>query len=430
MQEVKLAIQLIENYYIEPVAEPRLVDGCLVALRRMQLVDSAKAVWVNPLDAVSDALERAEAKVPGRGRTVAAGECIRGMVSTLDMRAGFLDEEDYRELKLGKRGLAEPGLRMVTSPAGLRVLPPVPNSSAQGAGIVGGEILLRIDNREVDGMMLRDIVHVLRGAVGTTVTLTLQRQGDAQPWTVTLTREAREADPVLVGLAAPGIGYLLITHFSERTPEYLVTALRVLEREQDSLLSGIILDLRLGTPGRIDSSVAVAATFLPEGATFGELRGRNSTATLRCLPEDYMRAGERDPLKQLPEQVKTVNLAVLVGEQSGPGAEAVAAVLQDHKRAVLIGGRTRGGGPLLSMLSLRGIAALALPTGQLFRPRGDRLQDSGATPEIVVDKSSQGSESIAETDTPRSDPVILKAIEVLQRMPKKQAPLRSAAYSD
>ena len=182
-----------------------------------------------------------------------------------------------------------------------------------------------------------------------------------------------------------------VSQFQDRTVDDFARKLEEAYK-QDPNLKGIVLDLRNDPGGLLEASVAISAAFLPSDATVVSTNGQiaESKATFKASPEYYMRRGGTDPLKRLPEAVKSVPLVVLVNEGSASASEIVAGALQDHKRAIVMGAQTFGKGSVQTVRQLSPETALKITTARYYTPSGKSIQAKGIVPDVMLDETAEG----------------------------------------
>jgi carboxyl-terminal processing protease len=176
----------------------------------------------------------------------------------------------------------------------------------------------------------------------------------------------------------PGYGYVRISHFQERTGDEFIRTLEGLRRENGGTLQGLVLDLRNNPGGLLEEAVAVANRFVgdrPGNALIVSTRGREQGAEVTYRAT----IGEKEP---------PYPMVVLVNSGSASASEIVAGALQDHRRAVVMGGQTFGKGSVQSILQLPGGAGIKLTTARYYTPAGRSIQATGITPDIVVEQLS------------------------------------------
>jgi carboxyl-terminal processing protease len=337
--------------------------------------------------AISAALERTRTEQPGQAEHSRASEqCLRGIVNTLNRHSAYIDVREFREMQVGGPRLAGIGVELAAADQGARVVAALEGTPAERAGLKKGEILTRIDDRDLAGMPLSEVVRLLRGEPYSTVHITLRDSAASEPRTVTLEREVFQLESVRTRLIEPGLAFVRVTQFDTRAPKKIGDGLADAVLTSGSPLTGIVLDLRASTGGLLNVSVAIAAAFLPKNALIVYTTGRAADSSLRLYasPEYYVRSGQKDPYTRLPAEAKTARMVVLVSKTTAAGAEAVAGALQDHKRATIVGTNTFGKGFVETILPLEGGGALKITTASMHRPSGNALESAGVTPDVIV----------------------------------------------
>ena len=217
-----------------------------------------------------------------------------------------------------------------------------------------------------------------------------------------------------------GYGYVRVRQFQDRTGEDLAKALKDMYKQGE--LKGLVLDVRSDPGGLLNQAVAVSSAFLAKDALVVYTDGRTPEARMRLTAskEHYTRRGD-DYLKDLPAGVKKVPMVVLVDGGTASASEIVAGALQDHKRAVVMGGQTFGKGSVQTILPLSNNAGLKLTTARYYTPSGRSIQAKGIEPDIYVDDGRESPNRIREANlenhlgTGRSESAVAKALEVAKR---------------
>jgi carboxyl-terminal processing protease len=231
-------------------------------------------------------------------------------------------------------------------------------------GIQPGDIIYKIDNREVSGMDLETAVQLMRGPVGTEVNLTLIRANIKDPFDKKLTRQEIRVPTVEGNMLGDGIAYILISQFSEKTPEELT---EVLDKLKSEGMRGIVLDLRNNPGGELKSAVKVASNFVPQGpVVFIEYRNGKL--------EEHQATGNN---LNLP-------LAVLVNDGSASAAEIVAGAIKDTGTGLLVGQKTFGKGVVQMVFDLGNGAGLKLTTARYLTPNKNDINKKGIDPDVAV----------------------------------------------
>ena len=329
-------------------------------------------------------------------------EAINGMLTGLDPHSAYLNAEAFRELQVGTQGqFGGLGIEVGMEDGFVKVVSPIEDTPAYRAGIKPGDLIVKIDDTPVKGMTLSDAVKRMRGKPGTQITLTISRRGEAQPIVVTVTRAVIRVRSVKSKIIEPGYGWIRVSQFQESTSEYLVRHLSGLYKERP--LKGLILDLRNDPGGLLHGAVAISAAFLPADVLVVSTDGRATDAKRKYLADadDYVRGGRDDVLKNLPPEIKSVPMVVLVNGGSASASEIVAGALQDHKRATVIGTQTFGKGSVQTIMPLGNNTAIKLTTARYYTPSGRSIQAKGITPDIIVKEPGAPSSRIREADLQR-----------------------------
>ncbi len=301
---------------------------------------------------------------------------IRGALATLqDPYTIFVEPQPRALEKADLQGrFGGIGALVIRGKEGEVVLQPMPGSPAERAGIQSGDQLIKVDDTVITTTMrTEEIVLLIRGEVGTQVSLTLKRAGLTEPLEVSVTRELIETPSVEWRILEPdkSIGYVRIRMFTERTAEETRRAL------QDLLDKGaqtFILDLRGNGGGVLDAAVDVASEFLDSGVVLFEER--------RDQPEKSYPVKSGGLITQQP-------LVVLVDGGTASASEIVAGALQDHKRAVLIGGKTFGKGSVQLVFDLSDASSVHITVARWLTPSRQRIDTLGLQPDIIVSISDE-----------------------------------------
>lgn len=318
---------------------------------------------------------------------------IRGALGTLDDPATMLVEPMASEDQIiDLRGVYEGigALVSVDDQDQIIIVSPFDGSPAMQAGVRAGDVVLKVDDVAVTGMPLEEAVRLIRGPRGSTVRLTIMREGEDEPLVIEVTRGEVELTTVGGMVLEEGIGYVRISLFSERTSQELRATLQELMVED---LSGLILDLR-NNPGGVFPSAAIEVTseFLDEGIiVYEQFRdGREQTYSAK-------RGG----------LATDIPLVVLVNQGTASNSEVVVGAIQDDGRGVLIGEQTFGKGSVQRVHELSDGSALHVTMARLLTPDRHIIHEEGITPDIVV--------PFTEEDFLQGiDPQLERAIEYLE----------------
>lgn len=315
---------------------------------------------------------------------------ISGMLSDLDPHSAYLDADAFKEMQSATQGeFGGLGIEVGTEDGMVKVISPIEDTPAARAGIRAGDVITKINDTSTKGLSLNDAVKMMRGPVKTPITLTISRQGQAQPIVIKIVRDTIRVRSVRSKMLQDNIGYVRIAQFQEKTGVDLVRHLK--ELGEKGAPRGLILDLRNDPGGLLTSAIGVSAAFLKPDTLVVSTDGRAPDSKQKYLsnPADYAR-GEKDYLAGLPAWVKTVPMVVLVNVGSASASEIVAGALQDHKRATIMGNRTFGKGSVQVILPISENTAIKLTTSRYFTPKGRSIQATGIMPDIVVADTAEG----------------------------------------
>ena len=295
---------------------------------------------------------------------------IHGMIAGLDPHSALLDSKEMSDVEVETTGrYGGLGMEVAKEVGGIRVISPIDDTPAYHAGILPGDLIIRLNDRLTSKMDLMDAVNTMRGKPGTDITLTIIRQGNRTPMEIVLTRAVIKVNSVHSFLLEPGFGYLRITLFQTSTPELARTQIKKMIAGSDSL-NGLVLDLRNNPGGELHSAIGVSDIFIDNGIIVST-RNRNNTQVneFRSTPGDI---------------IQGVPLVVLVNEGSASASEIVAGALQDHDRAIIMGENTFGKGSVQTIVRLNSNTALKLTTDRYYTPNDRSIQASGIVPDITV----------------------------------------------
>lgn len=300
---------------------------------------------------------------------------IKGMLNSLDPHSAYMDEDTFQAMQTHTRGeFGGLGIEVSMDESGfVRVVSPIDDTPADRAGIEAGDLISHLDGDAVKGLTLNEAVEKMRGPVGAEIVLTILREGVAEPFDVTITRDKIQIQSVRSRLEGD-VGYIRITSFSGQTQSGLERAIDEIKQEAGDGLLGYVLDLRNNPGGLLNQGVSVSDTFLERGEIVST-RGRD--------PEEIQRfqATPGDLTDGLP-------IVVLINGGSASASEIVAGALQDQQRAILLGTPTFGKGSVQTITPLsRNNAAIKLTTQRFYTPSGTSIQQLGIKPDITVERA-------------------------------------------
>lgn len=296
---------------------------------------------------------------------------IRGLLESLDPHSSFMSPQVYKEMQAETHGsFGGLGIEITVRDRYLTIVAPIEGTPADRAGIQAGDRILKIEDELTKDMTLIEAVRKLRGPKGSTVAITIGRNGQ-KPFDLSIVREIIQVHSVKVHDLGDGIGYVRLTSFQERTARELEEGLEELEAKQ---VKAIVLDLRNNPGGLLNQAVQVSDLFLKKGQLIVYTEGRAKNQDLRFVAE------HRTSLPGHP-------MVVLVNGGSASASEIVAGALQDWKRAVILGTATFGKGSVQTVIPLSDGSGLRLTTAKYFTPKGRTINETGIAPDIVVEPS-------------------------------------------
>lgn len=296
---------------------------------------------------------------------------IQGMIKSLDPHSAFMTAEQYNDLQADTKGtFSGLGIVITMQDDVITVVAPIEDKPAFIAGVKAGDKIIKIDGETTKGFTIMDAVHKLRGEKGTKVTITVVREGEADPMPFDIVRDVIEIKSVKYKIYHGDIGYIRISNFQETTADELNETLAKMKAGNPPL-KGLVLDLRNNPGGLLTQSIEVSDVFLKSGVIVSS-KGR--TKTSRRIAE------ARDDGTE-PESP----IVVLINGGTASAAEIVSGALHDNKRALLLGTRTFGKGSVQTIVPLKDGSALKLTIAKYYTPDGESIQATGIVPDIMVE---------------------------------------------
>ena len=293
---------------------------------------------------------------------------IRGAVTGLDPHSFYLSpkevEDEQDEVRGGFGGL---GVNVKMESGGAKVIESLDTMPAERAGVLAGDTIIAIDGKSLKGLGMSAAGDKMRGPVGSSVTLTLARNGVVAPITVKVVRDIIRVNPVQYSVEGD-VGWIKVKSFEHRaTADRVRWAVEDIKKVLGSKVSGYVLDLRNNPGGLLDQAIAVSDAFLDGGAIV-TTKGRSAADTHRA----DAKPGDITDGKQL---------VVLINGGSASASEVVAGALQDNNRATLLGTRSFGKGSVQALIPLVNRGAIRLTTARYYTPSGRSIQATGIEPD-------------------------------------------------
>lgn len=303
---------------------------------------------------------------------------LDGMLRKLDPHCEYLGKQLFEDLQREQTDSSEGvGITIALRNGVLTIVTLREDGPATKAGMLANDQLVRINDVLTDSVGVAEAIQLLKGKAGDTVRLTVRRPGTKQFLDFTIVREVLQESSVHDGmlvhdkLASPyKIGYVRLSEFTQPTVKDLSIALDKLEAEG---MQALVLDVRNNPGGLLDSAVGVCGEFLPEGTVVVTQEGRKTS--------------EDSPPYRTPKRngkaPRTYPMAVLANHASASAAEIVSAVLQDLRRAIVVGTTTFGKGSVQTILPMKNGSAMRLTTAKYYTPSHRTIHEHGVTPNIV-----------------------------------------------
>lgn len=268
------------------------------------------------------------------------------------------------------------------------VIRPLENSPAARAGVQAGDVILGINGEAVGTQTVDDVVKKVRGEIGTTVKLAVERDGEAKE--ITVTREEIVAPDVESKIVGDNLGLIKVSRFDKETGTNVRSAAEDFKKRG---IRGIILDLRGNGGGYLEAGVGVASVWLNNQTVVSERRGGKVT--------DELKSAKNPVLGDMPT-------VVLIDAGSASASEIVAGALHDHGKATLVGERSFGKGSVQELVELTNGDSLKVTIARWYTPKGKNITKEGIAPDVKVDLTK---DDINASRDPQLDAAVKKLSE-------------------
>ncbi len=305
-----------------------------------------------------------------------------------DIYTTYLNEDEYQEFLESSQGLFDGiGLEItVNENNNLVIVGIMENGPSYNSGIMVGDIILKVDGQDIQGLTINDVVKSLKGEKGTHVNVTVLRPEENKEYTFDIVRNEVKIDTIEKGLF-DNIGYIRIIKFGKDTYDDFVKAYNELRNECE----GLIIDVRDNPGGLFDASDNIADFLLPEGLTVYTV-DKNGTR------EDFYS----------DKNCIDIPFCMLVNENSASASEILAGAVSDTDAAKLIGKKTYGKGLVQGIFDLNDGTALKITIQKYYTPSGVCIQGKGIIPDYEVE-NPVGADFCTEEDYQ-----FQKALEVIK----------------
>jgi len=326
---------------------------------------------------------------------------INGMLTSLDPHSSYLSPEAAQRMRVSTTGeFGGLGIEVTQEEGWVKVVSPMDGTPAEAAGILAGDFITAVDGESVLGLTLDEAVRLMRGPVGAEIIVTVVREGEPEPFDVSIIRDTIKLTAVR-GRTEGNAVVMRITTFNEQTFPNLRDGMKEQVEAAGGFenVDGIVLDLRNNPGGLLSQAVYVSDAFLDAGEIVST-RGREPA------DGDRFNASPGDLAEGKP-------IVVLINGGSASASEIVAGALQDHRRAIVIGTNSFGKGSVQTVVPLSQDGAMRLTTARYYTPSGRSIQSLGISPDIIVEqpRPSDETEEEAEERTQRSEAGLRGSLE-------------------
>ncbi len=322
----------------------------------------------------------------------AAYNALRKSLEKLrDPYTRFMDPKQYEALSNQTSGeLSGVGIRLEVNEKNkvLTVVEPIEGSPALQAGIRSGDRIMAIDGKSTRGMSVEDASNLIRGDVGTTVTLEISRDG-SKSFALPLTRARIELPTVRYALKTEGnkrVGYIRLNEFSSHAAEQMRRAMKDLLNQK---VEGFVLDLRSNPGGLLQASIEISRMWMNEGA----------------IVRTVDRKGRSEEISANQTALTNLPLVVLVDENSASSSEILTGALKDNSRATVVGSQTFGKALVQSVHNLADGSGLAVTIAHYYTPKGTDISHKGIAPDVSINLTDSDRQKLS------SDPALLGTIQ-------------------
>lgn len=248
----------------------------------------------------------------------------------------------------------------------ITIVKPYVDGPAYKAGMLPGDIIYMVDDVDVTGMEIDNVVAMMKGPEGTQVKVTVIRDGESDPVELLITRAQITIETIEYEMLDHNIGYILISSFDEPTPKQFQEAITDLQKQG---MEGLIIDLRDNPGGLLSAVVEMLDYILPKG--------------MIVYTED--KYGNREEYKGTDKDVLELPMAVVINGNSASAAEIFAAAMQDYEAATIVGTTSFGKGIVQSILPITDGTAVKVTVARYFTPKGVCIHEVGVVPDMDVE---------------------------------------------
>ncbi len=294
---------------------------------------------------------------------------IKGLLRTLDPHSSYMDVSTYKNRQEETEGkFGGLGIEITLMDSYVTIVSPIEDTPAERKGLKSGDQIIKIEEQSTKNMDLYMAVKLMRGKIGTDVTLTIFRESSTKTFDVTITRAMIKIRSVKYKMIDKTIGYVRVSSFSQATTRELNSALSDMKNKG---MKRIVLDLRNNPGGLLKQAVDVSDLFVGKGHTIVSTRGRTPDQNSQFFSNSW------GDYADMP-------MVVIINAGSASASEIVAGAMQDLERAVVVGDRSFGKGSVQTIRRLSDGSGLSLTTARYFTPSGKMIHGIGIEPDVLV----------------------------------------------
>ncbi len=307
---------------------------------------------------------------------------LRGMLQKLDPYSTLFTPQELKDFTVETEGkFGGLGIEITKAKGGgILVITPIEGTPAWKAGIMPGDIIVKVNNITLGpDVSVMKAVHLMRGKPGTKVTIWIKRKGWEKPKPFTITRAIIKIKSVkyrVLNTKYGKIGYIKVTQFQENTPEEFKKALK--ELFYKDVVKGLIIDMRFNPGGLLSSALSMVDLFIPKNKVIVKVKGKSEYEVYKSEEPSFV--------------PKYIPVVVLVNQATASAAEIFTGSLKDYNRAIVVGEKTFGKGCVQNIFPLPYGYAIKLTTAYYYLPKGECIQGKGIKPDIEIKLSKKDKE--------------------------------------
>ena len=310
---------------------------------------------------------------------------INGVLQSLDPYSAYMSPELFKSMQTESRGeFGGLGIEISMEGGVVKVITPIADTPADKVGIKAGDYIVKINEIQVQGKSLMEAVKLMRGPVGSSISLTIRRKGVKKPLSFEIKRQIIEVKSVESEILGKknNIGYVKLKSFNENSGKQFIETIKKYEKEKKPI--GYIIDLRNNPGGLLTQAINITDFFLEDGEIVST-KGRKVSETRKF----FAKSGDG---------VNGEPVIVLINNGSASASEIFAGALKDHKRAIILGENSYGKGSVQSIIPLKNGGGIRLTISKYYLPSGKSISEIGVSPDIIIKEDDKESAASSNDD--------------------------------